>query len=138
MQVNGLEIFEDEDLLVIHMEGSHFLWKMVRRIVGVLVEVGRGAMPRADAERLLREPSPLVARLTAPASGLFLERVFYPDDPRDTPWCRVAPRLSGLRFCVAAAYDQGPAMRANRFEKRLDHPLRRYGATRPSRVGMKI
>ena len=92
VQVDGLEIFEDEDLLVVHMEGSHFLWKMVRRIVGILVEVGRGAMPHAAAERLLHEPSPVVAKLTAPASGLFLERVFYPDDPRDTP-VRAAVRV---------------------------------------------
>jgi tRNA pseudouridine38-40 synthase len=92
VHLNSLEIFEDEDLLVVHMEGSHFLWKMVRRIVGVLVEVGNGGMPRAEAARLLHEPSPVVARLTAPASGLFLERVFYPDDPRDTP-VRAAVRV---------------------------------------------
>ena len=54
VQVDGLEIFEDEDLLVVHMEGSHFLWKMVRRIVGVLVEVGRGA----HAARRRRAPAP--------------------------------------------------------------------------------
>jgi tRNA pseudouridine38-40 synthase len=92
VQLNGLELFEDEDLLVVHTEGSHFLWKMVRRIVGVLVEVGRGGLTRADVERLLREPSPIVAKLTAPASGLFLERVFYPDDPRDAP-VRAAVRV---------------------------------------------
>ena len=37
------------------IQGSHFLWKMVRRMVGVLVEVGRGALPpdaiRDDARR---------------------------------------------------------------------------------------
>jgi tRNA pseudouridine38-40 synthase len=92
VQLDGLEIFEDEDLLVVHMEGSHFLWKMVRRIVGVLVEVGRGGMSRADARALLDEPSPIVAKLTAPASGLFLERVFYRDDPRDAP-VRAAVRV---------------------------------------------
>jgi tRNA pseudouridine38-40 synthase len=92
VQLNGLELFEDEDLLVVHMEGSHFLWKMVRRIVGVLVEVGRGGMPRADAARLLVKPSPTVAKLTAPASGLFLERVVYPEDPRDPP-VRAASRV---------------------------------------------
>lgn len=92
VKLEGLEIFEDEDLLVIHAEGSHFLWKMVRRIVGVLVEVGRGGMAKADAETLLRTPSPVVAKLTAPASGLFLERVFYEGDPRDVP-VRAAVRV---------------------------------------------
>jgi tRNA pseudouridine38-40 synthase len=84
VQLDALDLFEDEDLLVVHTEGSHFLWKMVRRLVGVLVEVGRGGMSPGDAVRLLGEPSPQVARLTAPASGLFLERVFYTGEPRDS------------------------------------------------------
>jgi tRNA pseudouridine38-40 synthase len=84
VQLEVLDFFDDEDLLVVHLEGSHFLWKMVRRVVGVLVAVGRGDMGPADAVRLLDEPSPRVAQLTAPASGLFLERVFYPGEPRDT------------------------------------------------------
>ena len=92
VKLEGLEIFEEEDLLVVHAEGSHFLWKMVRRLVGVLVEVGRGGMAKADAEALLRTPSPLVAKLTAPASGLFLERVFYENDPHDVP-VRAAVRV---------------------------------------------
>ena len=95
VQVKGLEIFDDEDLLVVHTEASHFLWKMVRRIVGVLVEVGRGTMDRADADRLMREPSPSVATFTAPASGLFLERVFYSNDPHDTP-VRAAVRVGRI------------------------------------------
>ena len=66
--------------------GSHFLWKMVRRMVGVLVEVARGGMrlPRGRA-RFLREPSDEPAQLTAPPSGLFLERVFYQGDAPDRP-----------------------------------------------------
>src|SRR5687767_519447 len=35
--VDSLDIHEDGELLVIHVEGSHFIWKMVRRLVGVLV-----------------------------------------------------------------------------------------------------
>ena len=83
--VESFDLHEDGDLLVVHIEASHFLWKMVRRLVGILVEVGRGALPVDDAAGLLAEASPLPARLTAPASGLFLERVYYKDDPRDLP-----------------------------------------------------
>jgi len=83
--VESFDVHEDGDLLVVHIEASHFLWKMVRRLVGVLVEVGRGALSLDNAVTLLAEPSPLPARLTAPASGLFLERVYYADDPRDVP-----------------------------------------------------
>jgi tRNA pseudouridine38-40 synthase len=81
--IDTLDIHEDEDLLVFHVEGSHFLWKMVRRLVGVLIEVGRGALTDEDAAQLLVSGDGLPARLTAPASGLFLERVFYEGDARD-------------------------------------------------------
>ena len=83
--VESFDIHEDGDLLVVHIEASHFLWKMVRRLVGILVEVGRGALPVDEAVGLLAAASPLPARVTAPASGLFLERVYYKDDPRDLP-----------------------------------------------------
>jgi len=81
--VDALDIYEDGDLILVHIEGSHFIWKMVRRLVGVLVEVGRGGLTVESAAAMLQERSELPARLTAPASGLFLERVFYEGDPRD-------------------------------------------------------
>lgn len=56
---------------------SHFLWKMVRRIVGTLVEVGRGSLDDAAVEKLLSERSNAPAKWTAPPSGLFLEKVSY-------------------------------------------------------------
>jgi tRNA pseudouridine38-40 synthase len=56
---------------------------MVRRLVGVLVEIGRGGLPVTAAAAMLNERSELPARLTAPASGLFLERVYYEGDARD-------------------------------------------------------
>ena len=80
-----LDIHEDEDLLVFHIEGSHFVWKMVRRLVGVLVEVGRGGLTPEQASAMLAQKSDAPARLTAPASGLFLERVYYEGDRRDLP-----------------------------------------------------
>jgi tRNA pseudouridine38-40 synthase len=83
--VESFDVHEDGDLLIVHIEASHFLWKMARRLVGILVEVGRGALSIDDAIGLLATTSPLPARVTAPASGLFLERVYYKDDPRDLP-----------------------------------------------------
>ena len=34
------------DLILVRIGGSHFIWKMVRRMVGVLVEVGCGGWRR--------------------------------------------------------------------------------------------
>lgn len=80
--IDRADIDEDGDLVLVRIEGSHFLWKMVRRMVGVLADVGRGRMAGADVERFLREPSSVPARVAAPAAGLFLERVYYPGEPR--------------------------------------------------------
>jgi tRNA pseudouridine38-40 synthase len=83
--VERLEIAEEGDLILIRILGSHFIWKMVRRVVGVLVEVGRGGLSLADVARFLEKGSDAPARLTAPPSGLFLERVFYEGDSRELP-----------------------------------------------------
>jgi tRNA pseudouridine38-40 synthase len=83
--VDKVEVGEEGALILVRIRGSHFLWKMVRRIVGVLVEVGRGSMAGADVARFLREASGAPARVTAPPSGLFLETVFYEEDAADAP-----------------------------------------------------
>lgn len=75
--LSSLTITEEPPLIIVRVTGSHFLWKMVRRLVGVLVEVGRGGLTPDDMTRLLRSHSDLPPKLTAPGSGLFLERVDY-------------------------------------------------------------
>jgi tRNA pseudouridine38-40 synthase len=74
--VERLEIVESGSLVLVRIRGSHFLWKMVRRLVGVLAAVGRGALAPGD----VTSDDVDVAALTAPAAGLFLERVYYPGD----------------------------------------------------------
>ena len=83
--VDRLEIVEDSDLLLVSIQGSHFLWKMVRRMVGVLAEIGRGGLPPDAVRTILAEGSSAPARLTAPPSGLFLERVYYEGDRQGDP-----------------------------------------------------
>ena len=103
MQVDRVDIIEEPPLLLIRVVGSHFLWRMVRRMVGVLVAVGRRELKPADVPRMLAEASDESAALAAPASGLFLERVYYPDDNREgeimqTPWAeRYAQRTQRMR-----------------------------------------
>jgi tRNA pseudouridine38-40 synthase len=81
--VDRLDVIEEGELLLVSIQGSHFLWKMVRRIVGVLAEIGRGELPPDAVARFLKDGSPAPARLTAPPSGLFLEKVYYKGDPPD-------------------------------------------------------
>jgi len=86
--VERVEVAQARDLILVRIGASHFVWKMVRRIVGALVEVGRGRLAVEDFARLLHPTSkrPSVAKsfdlaaFTAPPSGLFLEKVVYRDD----------------------------------------------------------
>jgi tRNA pseudouridine38-40 synthase len=68
---------KEADLILIRIIGSHFLWKMVRRMIGVLVEIGRGRLSEQDLKRFLNSRSSEPAKFTAPPSGLFLEQVIY-------------------------------------------------------------
>lgn len=81
--INHIGLSESGDLITIRIIASHFLWKMVRRIVGILVEVGRGNLSKADVEGMLAHKSDMPAKFTAPPSGLFLEKVYYPGDEQN-------------------------------------------------------
>ncbi len=82
VHIERIEIRESGDLILIRFVGSHFLWKMVRQIVGVIAEVGRGKMSPEHARGFFELRSGQPAMLTAPPSGLFLERVYYEGDKK--------------------------------------------------------
>ena len=78
--VEKAEIETEEDVILFRIEASHFLWRMVRRIVGVLVKIGKGEVKENEFHKLLDarcDPKLDVAAWTAPASGLFLEEIRY-------------------------------------------------------------
>ena len=58
-----------------------FLYKMVRNIVRAVAKVGEGRLDPAELPRILAARDRKAAPGTAPASGLYLDRVFYVDDP---------------------------------------------------------
>ena len=88
VKVSRVDVEEDGALVLVRIVGSHFLWKMVRRMVGVLAAVGRHDLEVEAVAKLLVERSRLPARLTAPAAGLFLEWVSY---DRATPGASSLP-----------------------------------------------
>lgn len=77
VNVEMTEVWTEDDRIFFRIKASHFLWKMVRRIVGMLAEVGRGNLTYDAFERLLKFESDVPAKFTAPPSGLYLEKVFY-------------------------------------------------------------
>jgi len=80
VKVEQAIVFTDGDLICFRIGANHFLWKMVRRIVGMLAEVGRGNLSVDGFHRLLKFHSDAPAKFTAPPSGLFLEKVLYRGD----------------------------------------------------------
>jgi tRNA pseudouridine38-40 synthase len=68
---------ESGDLLVYQVRGDGFLHHMVRNLVGTFVEVGRGQTAPEEMAQILEAGSRGAAGATAPARGLFLDRVEY-------------------------------------------------------------
>lgn len=67
------------DRVVIEVEADGFLYNMVRNIVGTLVEVGKGKQPPQWAAQVLAAQQRAAAGMTAPAQGLYLVGVEYPE-----------------------------------------------------------
>jgi tRNA pseudouridine38-40 synthase len=63
--------------------GDGFLYNMVRIIVGVLVEVGLGRRKPEDMKDILDSGDRSRAGHTAPAGGLYLERVYFSEAEMD-------------------------------------------------------
>lgn len=80
VKVERAEIFTDGDLICFRIGAGHFLWKMVRRLVGMLVEVGRGKCSVQEFGDLINARTNVPAEFTAPPSGLFLEKVLFRGD----------------------------------------------------------
>ena len=80
-QIDTVAVLEHGDLILLRFGGAHFLWRMVRRMAGVIVEAGRGGLSTGQVEAFFHQQAEEPGRLTAPAAGLFLERVLYPGDP---------------------------------------------------------
>jgi len=70
---------EKPELIYIRVTGNGFLYNMVRIIAGTLVEIGAGLRNRESVLYALREKDRTLAGPTAPAKGLCLEEIRYPD-----------------------------------------------------------
>jgi tRNA pseudouridine38-40 synthase len=82
VEIEAAAVETEDDIIQFRIAGSHFLWRMVRRIVGALVKVGTKELTLADFRQLLDGRCDTrfdVAAWTAPASGLFLEEIRYND-----------------------------------------------------------
>lgn len=78
--VEQLEWLRNGEEIWLDITANRFLHGMVRAIVGTLVDVGRGKTPPEQVEHMLRARDRRAAGPTAPAQGLCLMRVIYPEE----------------------------------------------------------
>lgn len=77
--VHALELTWHGEELHMTISGNGFLYNMVRIIAGTLWEVGTGRREVSSVEAAIASLDRSKAGKTAPAHGLYLEQVFYPE-----------------------------------------------------------
>ena len=77
--IYDIKINREGELITITVTGDGFLYNMVRIIAGTLMEIGKGNIPADAVPAMLEACSRDAAGPTAPACGLTLERIDYPD-----------------------------------------------------------
>jgi tRNA pseudouridine38-40 synthase len=83
--IGRLDVARAGEFVRIDVTADGFLYNMVRAIAGTLMQVGRGYWPVERVAEILEAGDRRVAGPTAPAAGLFLVRVMYPDRLRLPP-----------------------------------------------------
>jgi tRNA pseudouridine38-40 synthase len=73
---------DDAKGFIFEIEADRFLHRMVRFLVGTLVDVGRGRRPPDDISRLLGQTSNAETSPPAPPEGLYFVSARYPDSKR--------------------------------------------------------
>lgn len=72
-----ISIEKHDDIIDIYVEGSGFLYNMVRIIAGTLIDVGKGKIDCLKISEILEGRDRSLAGPTAPAHGLYLKKVIY-------------------------------------------------------------
>ncbi len=75
--MHRVEVRARGPLITFVIEGDGFLYKMVRGMVGTLVQVGRGRFQPKDLKAMLEAKDRRSGGMSAPACGLFLWKVLY-------------------------------------------------------------
>ena len=78
-EIQELRVDRCQDYVVVSVRANAFLYHMVRNIAGVLVAIGSGKEKPDWALKVLQAKDRSLAGVTAPAEGLYLTQVEYPD-----------------------------------------------------------
>ncbi|MCD6055550.1 MAG: tRNA pseudouridine synthase, partial [Gammaproteobacteria bacterium] len=77
--VHFVTIAQQASFIIIDIQANAFLHHMVRNIMGVLMDIGTGKLKPEDMKTILMACDRKVASITAPAQGLCLMKVIYPE-----------------------------------------------------------
>ena len=96
--LHSLAVVRRGELIDIRVHANAFLHHMIRNIAGVLIAIGRGDRSVDWAAQVLAQRDRTQGGVTAPPDGLYLERVWYPNDYRipAPPPVPLIPAESGL------------------------------------------
>jgi len=75
--VEALQLERVGGLILVRVVASHFLWHLVRRLVGTLAAIGSGKLMVEEVEAMLASGQSSSIPWMAPAHGLFFEKAFY-------------------------------------------------------------
>ena len=76
-KIYSIDFVWEDDLLCIKIVGNGFMHNMVRILVAMWLECARGKYSISDLKAILEEKNRVFAPKTAPASGLYLYKVYY-------------------------------------------------------------
>ena len=77
--IRRIDILRNQDFIHLEIEANAFLHHMVRNIAGVLIKIGMGKEPPEWTQQVLDARDRTAGGVTAPAQGLYLASVQYPD-----------------------------------------------------------
>lgn len=76
-EIYGIDIREEEGFILIEICGNGFLYNMVRKIVGTLIEAGFSRTDRSEINKTINSTERSMIGTLADAGGLFLEKVEF-------------------------------------------------------------
>jgi tRNA pseudouridine38-40 synthase len=106
VDVQAAECYRNDPFIHIEIQANGFLYGMVRLLVGMLVQVGRGELHPKHFTELWSNQRREEVKYAAPAKGLCLLRVGYPDSPFppevwfDTQPKFLLPTVTPAEYCL--------------------------------------
>lgn len=76
-QIHQLDITCEEGVILIRVRGNGFLYNMVRKMVGSLIEVGMGEKQADEIPAIIASKERIRTGRMAEACGLYLESITY-------------------------------------------------------------